>query len=256
MNTEQIFDENGRGFTRSFSDDQVEKVNPVEYYKNTELKKRAIMFRDILNIENSFLTSLLDESFFIRNAEESIGDFFERLESVSIPENFLLLLNANRKKDQEKLLKRMALSPDQLISLIFKSFKGYNYLYSKYLFENLPNGLEGKKLPKMFHIKDDGTIKKVGKTELTDGELKNIIEHRKVIVSHFLEKEDLWHCFFLTYNSIRGKENWTNGQAHFHYISSSFGISKEDFIESMRTGKYKSTSIHIDLLDYGNQTKE
>lgn len=59
---------------------------------------------------------------------------------------------------------------------------------------------------------------------------------------------------FVTYNSIGGKENWKEGQAHFHYISSAFGISKEEFIESMRSGKYKSTSVHIDLLEYGKQT--
>lgn len=131
------------------------------------------------------------------------------------------------------------------------------FLYIDILgFENLPSGLEGKKLPKLFHIKEDGTIEKVGETDLTDGELKNVIEHRKVIVSHFLEYGDFWQCFFLTYKSISGKENWKNGQAHFHYISSSCGISKADFIESMRTGKYKSTSIHIYLLDYGKQTEE
>jgi hypothetical protein len=55
---------------------------------------------------------------------------------------------------------------------------------------------------------------------------------------------------------LSGKESWKNGQAHFHYISSAFGVSKEDFIESMRTGNYKATSIHIDLLDYGNQVDE
>ena len=53
-----------------------------------------------------------------------------------------------------------------------------------------------------------------------------------------------------------GKENWKNGQPHFHYISSGFGIFKDDFIESMRTGNYKSTSIHIDLLEYGEQPKK
>ena len=53
-----------------------------------------------------------------------------------------------------------------------------------------------------------------------------------------------------------GKENWKDGQPHFHYISSGFGISKNDFIESMRTGNYKSTSIHIDLLEYGEQPKK
>ena len=88
---------------------------------------------------------------------------------------------------------------------------------------------------------------------ITKGEVKNLIEQRKVIVSHFFDKDDNWHCFFTTYNSIGGKENHKGGQPHFHYISSAFGISREDFLESMKSGQYKSTSIHIDLLEYGNQ---
>lgn len=254
MNTEKIFDENGQGFTRVCSTDKVELVNPVEYYKTYELEKRAISLRDLLNAKNPFLTSQLDDKFFVKKAEEMLVGFFEKFEQTKVHDNLIQLLKTTRKKDQEALLKGMTLNPDELMSLIFKSYNDFGYLYSKYLFENLPGGLEGKKLPKLFHIKEDGTIVKVGETDLTDGELKNVIEHRKVIVSHFFEKDDFWHCFFLTYNSIGGKENWKDGQAHFHYISSSFGISKADFVESMRTGKYKSTSIHIDLLDYGKQT--
>lgn len=147
----------------------------------------------------------------------------------------------------------MSCNPDELMSFIFKSYNEHVFLYSKYRFDNLPNGLEDKKLPKVFHLKDDGSIEKIGETDLTDGELKNVIEHRKVIIAHFFEKDEFWHCLFLTFNSVAGKENWKNGQPHFHYISSSFGISKDDFIESMKNGKYRSTSIHIDLLDYGNQ---
>lgn len=256
MNTEKIFDENGRGFTRVFSMDKVEKVNPIEYYKSYELEKRTISLRDLLNAKNSFLTSLLDDNFFIKKAEETLVGFFEKFEQTKIHDNFIELLKTTRKKDQESLLKGLTLNPDELMSLIIKSYTDFGYLYSKYLFENLPNGLEDKKLPKLFRLKDDGTIDKVGETDLTDGELKNVIEHRKVIVSHFFEKDDIWHCFFLTYNSIGGKENWKNGQAHFHYISNAFGITKDDFIESMRNGKYKSTSIHIDLLDYGKQVEE
>ena len=71
-----------------------------------------------------------------------------------------------------------------------------------------------------------------------------------MIVSHFFELDDIWHCFFVTYNSLSGKENHKDGQPHFHYMSSEFGISKEDFIESMRTGNYRATSVHFDLLDY------
>jgi hypothetical protein len=191
----------------------------------------------------------------MKKAKEMLVGFFEEFEQIYIHKNFIELLKKTRKKDQEALLKGMTLNPDELMSLIFKSYKDFGFLYSKYFFENLLNGLEGRKLPKFFHIKEDGTIHKVGETDLTDGELKNVLEHRKVIVSHFFEQGDFWHCFFLTYNSIAGKENWKNGQAHFHYISSSFGILKADFIESMRTGNYKSTSIHIDLLEYGSQTE-
>jgi hypothetical protein len=59
MNTEKIFDENGQGFTRVFSTDKVELVNPVEYYKTYELEKRAISLRDLLNAKNPFVVCKL-----------------------------------------------------------------------------------------------------------------------------------------------------------------------------------------------------
>jgi hypothetical protein len=167
--------------------------------------------------------------------------------------NFIELLKVTRKKEQVSLLKGQSLKPQELMALIFKSFSEFGYLYSRYRFEILPPNLKDKKLPRMFNVAKDGSIEKVGETNLSDGELRALIEQRKVIVPHFFEKDDVWHCFFVTYNSLNGKEGWKDGQAHYHYISSSFGISKDEFIESMRTGKYKSTSIHIDLLDYGNQ---
>jgi hypothetical protein len=253
MNTEKILDENGQRFFRVFSSYKVEKVNPVEYYKTNELEKRAIFLRDLLNAKDPFLASQLDENFFIKKAEETLLGFFEQFEQTKVHNNFFELLKAKRKKDQESLLKGMTLNTNELMSLIIKSYTDFGFLYSKYLFEILPGGLEGKKLPKLFQIKEDGTIIKVGETDLTDGDLKNVFEHRKVIVSHFLDKDDFWHCFFITYNSIGGKENYNKGQPHFHYFSSSFGLSREDFIESMRSGKYKSTSLHIDLLNYGKQ---
>lgn len=253
MITKKIYDENGQGFTRVFSTDKVEKVNPIIYYKTYEIEKRKISLRDLLNAKNPFLTSLLDDEFFIKKAEETLVGFFEQFENTEVHNNFLELMKATRKKDQEKLLRGMTLNPDQLMSLIFKSYDNFGFLYSKYVFENLPINLKEKKLPKIFHLNDDGSIEKVGETDLSDGQLKNIIEQRKVIVSHFFEKENIWHCFFLTYNSIAGKENHNSGQPHFHYISSGFEISKDDFIESMKTGNYLSTKIHFDLLDYGNQ---
>jgi len=255
MDTEKIFDDNGLNFTRRFSADKVEKVNPIDYYKTHELQKRAILLRALLQSKDPSLASQLNDSFFEKKAEESLVGFFEEKEQIPIHENFIKLLQTTRKKNQVCLLKGLSLNPDQLISLIFKSFCDYGFLYSKYRFENLPKWLENKELPKLIELGDDDKIKKVGTTDLTDGELKNVIKHRSVIDSHFFEKGNVWHCFFLTYNSVAGKENHNDGQPHFHYISSGFGISKEKFVESMRTGNYKSTKIHVDLLDYGNQQK-
>ncbi len=254
MIIDKIFDETGKGFTRVFSTDKVEKVNPVEFLKSHEVEKRATLLHDLLHAKVPFLTSFLDREFFLKKAEETLDGFFEKFEQTIVNENLEKVLITEKKKDQISLLKGITINPDELAALIFKSFTDYGYLFSRYVFENLPNGMEGKKLPKLFQLKEDGIVEKVGETDLTDGELKNIILHRKVIVSNFFEKGDIWHCFFITYDSIGGNESWKNGQAHFHYISSSFGITKDDFVESMRTGKYRATSVHIDLLDYGNQT--
>ncbi|KAF5082832.1 hypothetical protein DSECCO2_94290 [anaerobic digester metagenome] len=253
MKTEKIFDDSGNRYIREFSSNKVEKVDPYKYYRTYEIEKRAITLRDLLYAKNPFLTSLLDDNFFIKKAEETLDGFFEKIEKIKAHENFYKLLETPRKKDQVALLKGMSLNPDQLISLILYAHKKLGYQYSKYSFENLPNGFEGKKLPKLFLIKDDGQIDKFGETNLTDGELKNLIEHRKVITSHFLEKDHLWHCIFTTHDSISGKESWKDGQPHFHYISSGFGITMDAFVDSMRTGKYISTKIHIDLLEYGKQ---
>jgi hypothetical protein len=254
MNTDKVFDESGKGFTRVFSSEKVERVNPVEYYKNYELEKRATLFYDLLYAKEPLLALTLDRKFFLKKAEETLEGFFEKFQQTKINPNLEKVLITDRKKDQVSLLKEVTINPDELAALIFKAYTDHGYLFSRYVFENMPNGLEGKKLPKLFRLKEDGTIEKVGETDLTDGELKNVILHRKVIVSNFFEKEDKWHCFFITYDSIGGNESWKNGQAHFHYISSAFGITKEEFVESMRTGKYRSTSVHIDLLGYGNQT--
>ncbi|KAA6345769.1 hypothetical protein EZS27_006705 [termite gut metagenome] len=254
MKKDIIYEENGGGFIRAFIDDKVEKVNPVEYYQNYFVESKATFIRDLLYVKDPLLTSFLDEQFFIQKAKELMGDFFKRYEDEKIHDNYIKLLETSKKKEQISLLKGMTLTPDQLMKIIFTSYSEHKYLYSKYNIEILAPNIAGKKPPKIAHLKEDGTIHKIGETDMTDGEIKNMIESRKVIVSHFLEREAEWHCFFTTYNGLGGKENYKDGQAHFHYISSSFGISKDDFIESMRSGNYKSTSVHIDLFDYGNQS--
>ena len=206
-------------------------------------------------MKNPFLSQKISSDFYVRFAKKEIAKekFWEAKEQTEIPENFLKLLETTRKKDQISLLKGLSINPDQLIALIFKSFNEHGYLYSRYRFENLPKDLTDKRKPKIADISKEDAVNIIGDTDLTEGQVKKMINERKVIIAHFLDRGDEWHCFFITYNSIEGKENHKDGQPHFHYISSAFGITRDDFIKSMENGNYKSTSVHIDLLGYGNQ---
>lgn len=250
----EIMNPDGRSFYQVFWDDKVEMVNPIEYYKNAEIYKKAISYRNVIEIKNPILAQNLTSDFYTRHAMREVENegYCKRVESVEVHENFLKLLETTRKKDQITLLKGMSITPKQLLSFIFKSYKDYNYLYSRYTFENLPKYVENKKTPKLAAILNDGTIDTIGDTDLTNGQVKKMITERKVIIAHLFDRDNDWHCLFITYNSIGGKENHNNGQPHFHYFSSAFGVTRKEFIESMKNGTYKSTSVHIDLLEYGN----
>ncbi len=125
----------------------------------------------------------------------------------------------------------------------------FGFKFSSYIGEHHHAGLNQSDLPQLISIKD-GQVLKVGKTVLTDEELKQVILRRKVTVSRFLDNGDCWHCFFVTYASLRGQETWNDGQPHFHYISDKFGIPKDKVITTLKSAKYKLGSLpHLDYID-------
>ena len=105
----------------------------------------------------------------------------------------------------------------------------------------------------MIHLKEDNSVEKIGDTSLTEGQLKNVVSYRKVVIGRFLDHPDgSWHCLINTYAAMGGKES-AHPQAHFHYLSDKFGFTREEVVKKIKTGEYPSTSIHIDILDAGHQ---
>jgi len=253
MKINKVSDESRNGVYQIFSHQNVENVNPYIYYRNYLLKTRANLLYELVKLTRPDLAEQPKE-FYIKNAAKLVDGMIEKFEGTKLNTNLSKLLSTKRKKDQLVLLKGMSITIDDLLALTFQSYRDFGYLHSRYLFEVLPSDVVGKTLPNLLYLEEDGTLVKIGHTDLTNGQLKNVIEHRKVVVSQFFEKGEVWHCFFITYSSIAGKEGWKNGQAHYHYISSAFGVAKDKVIESMRTGNYLSTPVHIDLTDYGNQS--
>jgi hypothetical protein len=200
-------------------------------------------------MENPFLASQLNEEFFTKKALEYWDDELNEVNNTIVPDNFLLLLDSTTKADQVKLLRGQSLTPEQLIAFIFKAWADYGFTFSQYIAEHHQKGVDESKLPTLIHVKGD-RVKTVGETSLTPGQLKNIIAHRKVIIAKFLDRGDDWHCLFLTFNSLARKENWQDGQPHFHYISDKFGLTRKEVVNRIKIGNYVSTPVHISLIDY------
>lgn len=250
MENHIIYDKDGKGFTRAWISNDFEYLNPIEYYSQGEIQKSIVLERDLLSIKDPILASSIDDSFYYNRAIKNWKERYEKIIKTEIPEAFIKLLTCQTKNEQIKLLKEQSLTPNQLIAFIFKSYNDFGYLFSQYSAEHHHNSADPNTLPKIIHIEDDGKIKAVGNTILSEGQLKQVIEHRKVTVSKFFDKGNEWHCLFVTFKSLRGKETWKNGQPHFHYLSDKWGVPREKVLERLKSKDIISSKVHIDILDY------
>jgi len=152
------------------------------------------------------------------------------------------------------LLKEAILTPKILMGLIITAEKT-GYTLSEYTGEHFPKNVDLSKMPQAYRVKKNGEVEIFGKTELTNGQLRQALEQRKVTIAKFLDKGEEWHCFFLTFNSLKGKETWLGEkQPHYHYISNAFELSREYVVKQIKSKKYNLGSLpHIKLENYGNQ---
>ncbi len=252
LKTWLIPNETGNGHYRMFEATNFEYVNPLAYYFQIHTTQTIIMEEDILKMKGLPTESKMVKDVLEKRAKHEWTKFYRKIVKGGFPENLESLLVSNSKKNQRRLLKGLQLYPRQLLALSFVAHAKYNYSLSQYTFKEHVKGLNQLDLPLITEC-NDGTVNKIGRTPLSDGELKHAIEFQKVAVVKILDNGNNWHCFFVTYKSLKGKESWKKGQAHYHYISSQFGISRQELLQKFKSGKYPSSPIHIDLMNYGNQ---
>lgn len=251
MKAHKIPDEKNGVYT-VFEAKNIEFCDPIKYFTECFILHRVSIERDLLRIKVPFSIEEIDEFLYKRNIKEWDVEY-QKIVATEIPPNFILLLKSKSKKEQIKLLKGQSLNPDQLIAFIFKAWTDFEFSFSTYSAEHYHSGLDKADLPRLVHVKDN-SVEKVGNTSLTDGQLKQVVAQRKVIVSKFFDNGNNWHCFFLTFNSLRGEETCKDGQPHFHYISDKFGIKREIVVNQLKSKYYNlGTLPHIDLLDYRNE---
>src|SRR5438874_109542 len=122
MIVRKIDDEDGKGFYKIFEQSDIEFVDPIKYFGDQEIKKKAILYRDLLHMKNPLITSLLPAAFFNRHATSEWGEKYKEITETAIPPNFISLLLCESKRDQERLLRDQSLTPEQLSALIFRAW--------------------------------------------------------------------------------------------------------------------------------------
>lgn len=238
-----------------FIGEDFERLDPIKYYGDTFIVQH-MMLRGIPIDELNLESKITEKGKLIFTG--SVKLWKQKLIDIGqtkIPQNLITLLNTSKKSEQLKLLKRTDLNPDILIALIFKGYSEYGFTLSQYSSEIPQRGTDLSKMPFAYIVKEE-EIKVFGKTGLSEGQLRQVIQHRKVTIAKFLDKGDTWHCFFTTFKSLRGEETWLGqNQPHFHYLSNSFGLTRERVIAELKSDKYKLGNLpHIKLTAYRHKT--
>ena len=186
----------------------------------------------------------------LRYANEMTEALLTKIENKPLPPQIIQILEQDlKKKEQVSLLKGVCLKKEQLGTLLLQAGKR-GYKFSSYRFEGKPKQFDEKELPLFIYLHDNDDVEFGGETNLTKGQMKDLVISSDILITNILDNGKHWHCFFQNAKSLQGKEGGKFGsKPHLHYISDSFGIAKEDLVKSIKSGSYPHTSVHILLTE-------
>jgi hypothetical protein len=157
-----------------------------------------------------------------------------------------------KKSEQLKILRDIKITGSDIL-WFNKKAQELDYKLDVYQIETTPKVYENMQKPKVYAELNDGRIEQIGETNMSNGQLKAVLDQRTVIQTRIYHKDDIWHCFYFTYKGLDGKESGKLGsQSHYHYLSDKFGITKDCLLDCIRKNEMPS-GVHI-LLDRTSAT--
>jgi hypothetical protein len=240
----------GNGYFNITDLGNIEYGDPILYYANASISSHITQLETFVDLSNIKIAvePEIKNRVIRRKAIEYWQNHYQEVMAIQTPEELFKLLESTEKNEQLKLLRGISFTSFGLSSFIFKAFQTYGFLFSSYKFQHNPKDVYKRDMPRFSYKEDDNTITKIGNTTLTDGQIKSAILQRNVVVAKFLDRGDIWHCFFTTYRSLKGEEN--GGYPHYHYISSAFGRTREEVLYQLSQKNYKLPKMpHIELTD-------
>lgn len=256
MKETKIYDEKINGFHSIKEIGDFEYANPIE--KIIEIVRSISIINDknyfSLLKENKFDSLFvgknrdLSEELIERNALQTWKIYLQQLFTQKLQENLFQILKTDSKKEQIKILKSASLSIDSLNLFIIKAYEDHNFSFSQYLSKHNPKNISDYEMPRFSKIENNGDVKIIGSTKLSNGQIKAAIEQRHVVLIKFLDNGEKWHCFFHTYKSIQGLE--TGEYPHLHYISHLWGLSRQKVLSELQSKHYKLPStVHVKFIN-------
>lgn len=221
------------------------KCLPYGYFRLGHALNVANVYEDILKVKCPFqIPQELIRQFCLQKVDEMLKEMLES--SKPNPKIHELLTNDSlSKKEQEKLLHGLTLTATDLLWLN-KESQDMGYLLDVYHEEKYPDTFKEKLHPAYFRKKDTGDVETVGKTDMTDGEMRAMLEQRKVVQARIYHKDSIWHCFYFTFKGLYGLESGSMGsQPHYHYLSDKSGISWEELADRIKKCDMPTSKVHI-----------
>lgn len=218
---------------------------PFDFFRLGHAHHISQLFSDVLKVKSPFpIPHKIIDKFVLKETDEMISK--QLAESKPNPKVHELLVNDKLKYNkQNKLLKGLTLTTSDILWLN-KEAQDLGYLMDVYRQEKHPGRYDEKKSPVLFRQKKDGSIESFGQTDMSEGEMKALLEERKVVQARIYHKGEHWHCFYFTYRGLAGKEAGEQGaKPHYHYISDRSGISLEDLKKRIKDCDMPSSKVHV-----------
>lgn len=218
---------------------------PLDFYRYAQAEVAARNFSEILKVKCPIPVPMKAIRLFVLSeTDKMIAEMLRKTNGK--PEIHKLFTDDSLSyKEQNQLLKNLELNEYDLLWLN-KEAQDLGYLLDIYHEEKYPDKFNEKRLPVVINQKVDGTIEKIGSTDMTLGEMRALIEQRKVIQARIFHKDNNWHCFYSTYKGLSGEESGVLGsKPHYHYLSDKSGILWEELIERIKICDMPSSKVHI-----------
>lgn len=220
--------------------------SPYDYSVYGNALSRSKLYNTIINIKGrpEWMDERLVNQLALRDSKEMLEGMLRR----SLPDIKLQQILAHTemsKKEQIRLWKGVELKVTDLLWFDWLAQKA-GYLLDVYHKEVTPSRYADKQFPVMYIAEPNQNIEKFGKSNMSDGEMRAVLQDRKVLVVHVYYKGDIWHCFYGTYKGINGEEPGVMGsQSHYHYISDKWGYSREKLNQFIEENNMPSSPVHI-----------